>query len=87
LTSGDDPERAVARRQAEEEVRRAIETLAPRQRRMLKLHYFEGLSYADIAARLGATQRSVKRALTKSYEKLYCELDPGLLGEITDGCE
>src|SRR5690242_16909756 len=56
LTSGDDPERALSHRQVEQEVRRAIETLALRQRRMLKLHYFEGLSYAEIAVRLGATE-------------------------------
>jgi len=87
LSSGDDPEHSVSRRQVEREVLRAIETLSVRQRRMLKLHYFEGLPYAEIAERFGASQRSVKRALTKSYDRLYHELDPHLLGEITDGRE
>ena len=87
LSSGDDLERNLSRGQVEEEVRRAIETLAPRQKRMLKLHHFEGLGYGEIAQRLSATPRSVKRVLTKSYDKLRHKLDAQLLGEITDGRE
>jgi len=87
LTSSEQPERNFARCQAEEDVRRAIETLAPRQKRMLKLHHFEGLGYAEIAEIFNETQRSVKRALTKSYQKLRLELNPHLVGDITDGRE
>jgi RNA polymerase sigma-70 factor (ECF subfamily) len=87
LTAADDPERSLSREQAEGAVLRAIETLTPQQRRMLKLHYFEGLGYAQIAEALGATHRTVKRVLTRSYGKLRHELDPQLLGEITDGRE
>ena len=87
LTSDDDPERSFSQQQVEEEVRRAIETLAPRQRRMLKLHHFEGLEYGEIAQRLSATPRSVKRVLTKSYASLRQKLDAQLLGDITDGRE
>jgi len=87
LTSDDDPERSFSQRQVEEEVRRAIETLAPRQKRMLKLHHFEGLGYGEIAQRLSTTPRSVKRVLTKSYVSLRQKLDAQLLGDITDGRE
>ena len=87
LASGDDPERTSSRGQVEEQVRRAIEALTPRQRRLLKLHHFDGLGYAEIATMSGATQRSVKRALTKSYQRLRQELDPRLVGDITDGHE
>jgi len=87
LTSGDDPERSFARGQVEEEVRRAIESLTPRQKRMLKLHHFEGLGYSEIAQRLSATPRSVKRVLTKSYDNLRRKLDTQLLGEVSDGRE
>lgn len=87
LVAGDEPQRSFALGEAEREVRRAIEALSPRQARMLKLHFFEGLGHAEIAERLGATQRSVKRMLIKSYDKLRHELDPELLGVITDGRE
>jgi RNA polymerase sigma-70 factor (ECF subfamily) len=75
---------SLGRVAAEAEVRRAIETLGVRQREMLKLHYFEGLGHAEIAARLGATQRTVKRVLIASYDKLRHELDPELLGVMDD---
>jgi len=87
LTSADDLERNLSRSQVEEEVRRAIETLAPRQKRMLKLHHFDGLGYDEIAQMHSTTPRSVKRVLTKSYNKLRQKLDAQTLGEITDGRE
>ncbi len=87
LASGEDPVRSLSRDQLEEEVRRAIDSLTPRQKRMLKLHHFEGLGYAEIAQMFSTTPRSVKRALTKGYYKLRHELDAQLLGEITDGRE
>jgi len=87
LATTEEPARSVARDAAEYEVRRAIETLSTRQRRLLKLHFFEGLGHAEIAARVGESQRSVKRTLIKSYDKLRHALDPELLGEITDGRE
>jgi len=87
LVASDQPQRTFEREQAEREVRRAIETLGHHQARMLKLHFFEGLGHAEIAVKLGATQRSVKRMLIKGYDKLRHELDPGLLGDITDGHE
>jgi RNA polymerase sigma factor (sigma-70 family) len=87
LVSPDEPQRRFEREQVEREVLRAIETLGHRQAKMLKLHVFDGLGHAEIAERLGATQRSVKRMLIKSYHKLRHELDPDLLGEITDGRE
>jgi RNA polymerase sigma factor (sigma-70 family) len=87
LAAADEPQRSVGCEEAECEVRRAIEALGPKHSRMLKLHFFVGLGHAEIAERLGVTQRSVKRMLIKSYAKLRHELDPGLLGDITDGRE
>jgi RNA polymerase sigma factor (sigma-70 family) len=87
LMAANEPQRSFEHDEAEREVRRAIEALGPKQARMLKLHFFEGLGHAEIAVRVGATQRSVKRMLIKSYGKLRHELDPGLLGEITHGRE
>ena len=87
LLASDQPELNCARGDAEQEIRRAINTLSPRQRAVLKLQFSEGLCHAEIAQRLGATQRSIKRILSKSYQKLRHELDQELLGAIADGRE
>lgn len=87
LVAVDQPQRSFERNESEREVRRVIEMLGPKQRRMLKLHFFAGLGHAEIAARLGVTQRSVKRMLIKSYDKLRHELDPDFLRVMTDGRE
>lgn len=74
LLAEDAPQDAAQREASIQEVKRALETLDPRNREVLKLLYAEGLGYADIAARLGSTPRSVKRRVMKSYEKLRIEL-------------
>lgn len=79
LPGGDLPEDAAARAKAEEEMERAINTLPPRQREVLKLQFYEGLAYAEIAERLGTTPRAVKRSVIKSYQKLRNELNPEYL--------
>jgi RNA polymerase sigma factor (sigma-70 family) len=87
LLAADQPEQNCARGEAEHEIQRAINTLSPRQREVLKLQFAEGLGHAQIAERLGTSQRSVKRILSKSYARLRHELDQELLGVITDGRE
>jgi RNA polymerase sigma factor (sigma-70 family) len=69
----------------QDEVERALHTLTAQQRAVMKLHFFEGLGRTQIAERLGTTERSVKRVLMKSYEKLRHQLDSELLGGISDG--
>lgn len=87
LATAEDPQRHLARDAAESEVRRAIVALGPKQCEMLKLYVFGGLGHAQIAQQLGVTKRSVKRILIKSYARLRQDLDPRLLGELTDGRE
>ncbi len=60
-----------------------MNTLTSHQRCVLKLYFFEDLSHAQIAERLGESRRSVRRAFAKAYAKLRRELDPNLLGVIT----
>jgi RNA polymerase sigma factor (sigma-70 family) len=79
LRTGDLPEDATARAKAEEEMERAINLLPARQREVLKLQFYEGLSYAEIAERLGTTPRAVKRSVIKSYQRLRSELNPEYL--------
>ena len=42
---------------------------------------------AEIAERLGTTERSIKRVVMKTYEQLRLRLDPELLGDLADGSE
>ena len=71
--------------QSRQEVERALNTLSPHQREILKLFFADGLRYAEIASHLGESLRSVRREFERSYDKLRHELDPELLGEITHG--
>jgi RNA polymerase sigma-70 factor (ECF subfamily) len=66
------------------EVERALQTLDPRQREVLKLYFFEGLSRTQIAQKIGLTERTVKRTIIKSYEVLRNELDAELLAGVSD---
>jgi RNA polymerase sigma factor (sigma-70 family) len=67
------------------ELERALLTLTPRQREVLKLQFFESLSRPQIAERLGISERSVKRILMKSYEGLRQQLNVELFRGISDG--
>lgn len=74
--SDDSTDGDAGRLETEEEIGRALLTLRPRQRKVLKLQFFEGLSHAQTAQRLGVTERVVKRALAKSYQRLRRQLLP-----------
>lgn len=54
----------------EEELEQALLSLGNREREILRLQYFEELSHAQIAERLGITERVVKRTLAKGYQCL-----------------
>jgi RNA polymerase sigma-70 factor (ECF subfamily) len=87
LATDERPEDAVSRNEIQQEVERALLSLAPRQREIMRLQFFEGLSRMQIAEKTGTTERSVKRTLIKSYETLRVKLDAELLKGITDGRE
>ena len=87
LLAADCPEEDVARAQARAEVARALSTLTPRQRAVLKLQFSEGLGRTEIATRLESTERAIKRDLLKSYERLRRELNTDLLRVLTNGRE
>ena len=52
----------------------AVNTLPKRQREVLLLHVNEGLTYKQIADRLGITYRIVLRDLTRAYGALRMQL-------------
>jgi RNA polymerase sigma factor (sigma-70 family) len=85
LVADDRPEDEANHVELKGEVERALLTLTPRQREVLKLQFFEGLSRKQIAERMGTTERIVKRTLIKSYQVLRNQLDGELLTEITNG--
>src|ERR1700679_2947058 len=70
LSTDDQPEDEASYVELQAEVKRALLTLAPRQREVLKLQFFEGMNRMQIAEKIGTTERSVKRTLIKSYEML-----------------
>lgn len=87
LLTEDQPEDSVQRAASRAEIHRALATLSPRYREILKLQFSEELGYAEIAARVGSTPRTVKRCVQRSYEKLRHELKPERLGDIRHGRE
>lgn len=87
LSISDRAEDEATQVKLQHEVERALLTLAPRQREVLKLQFYEGLTRMQIAEKIGTTERSVKRTLAKSYTTLRERLDADLLKGITDGRE
>jgi RNA polymerase sigma factor (sigma-70 family) len=87
LIDNEQPESQMIRSQSEREIERALNTLTPYQREVLKLFFVEELEYTEIATRLGESLRSITRQFRKSYGKLRHELDPELLGVFTHGRE
>jgi RNA polymerase sigma-B factor len=57
-------------------VRRLLETLAPRERTIVYLHFFGSLTQQEIGERLGLSQVHVSRLLRRSLEELRADLDP-----------
>ena len=53
---------------------RALAVLPPRQRAVLVLRYYEGLSEAEIAATLGCARGTVKSQAAKGLGRLRREL-------------
>lgn len=72
-----DPAAGYARRMLRKDVAAAVTALAPQQRQVVELAYFEGLSQSDIAERLSAPPGTVKswarQALMKLRERVPLE--------------
>ena len=61
-------------RECEDDVRRALAALPPKQRMAVLLRYYEGLSYADIATALDSTVKAVERLLARARATLQGRL-------------
>jgi len=81
------PEDQLDRTVVQREIKRALMTLSPRERSVLRLHFEEGQSYSEIAAQLGLTLRIVRRDFESSFRKLRGELKVKLIGASSHGRE
>ncbi|BBK37176.1 DNA-directed RNA polymerase sigma-70 factor [Allostella sp. ATCC 35155] len=68
-------EEALLSREALEVLRRAIAELPPRGREIFRMHKFEGLSYAEIADRLGIAKNTVMVHMVRSLAHCKRRLD------------
>ena len=71
LTSEEDrPEQAVDRKQAQEMVRRVLETLPPDYRAAVVLRYWYDMSYEEIATTTGSTESAIKSRLHRARQMM-----------------
>lgn len=69
-----DPAAALARKDRETTIRRALDALPARQRMAVILKYYEGLGYADIATAMDITRKAVERLLGRARKTLQSRL-------------
>ena len=72
---------AVAGVDDRDEVRRMLDSLAPQQRRVIVLRYFDDLSEAEVAACLGISVGSVKSSCSRGLAALRTNFAPVTGGE------
>lgn len=73
------PDDEVADADTASAVRAAVHSLPPEQRRVVELAYFDGLSYRDVAQRIGIPEGTAKSRLRLALAKLGLALDRDLL--------
>ena len=69
------PTRQLDKRELQEHVREAMETLNERQQMALLLHKFEDMSYADIGDAMEMSPQAVKSLLSRARETLRTRLE------------
>lgn len=74
------PDEKAEHRQRRELVRKAMAALSPPQRAALELAYYEGLSHAEIAQRLGEPLGTVKTRIRQAMISMRVSLSPVLSG-------
>ena len=71
---GDDGYKSAIEALEHEGVRRLFEALSENQRQTLQLYFFEGLTFNEIAAKLGQTRGNVKNHYFRGLDKLRKQL-------------
>jgi RNA polymerase sigma-70 factor (sigma-E family) len=67
----------------QDQLARALAVLPPRQRAVIVLRFYAGLSEAEIAETLGCAPGTVKSQASKAMQRLRRELTPANLAEAT----
>jgi RNA polymerase sigma-70 factor (ECF subfamily) len=70
------PTRQLDKRELQQLVREALETLNDRQKMAVLLHKFEDLSYTDIGEAMEMSPQAVKSLLSRARENLRVKLEP-----------
>lgn len=73
--AGGDPEEAALAGESRLAVQRALAELPETYRRMVYLHHYRGLSYAEIGRLLGLPERSVETRLYRAKKMLRAKLE------------
>lgn len=68
------PEEIIIRQQRHEHMRKLMLRLSPRYREILELHYFDGLSYEEIAQAMGTPMGTIKAQLHRAREAMWVML-------------
>jgi RNA polymerase sigma-70 factor (ECF subfamily) len=90
---GNDPQANLLRRELLGKIQAALETLPEKHRTILVLREVEGLSYEELAERLGIHKGTVMSRLFHARKKMqaalreYAEIAPGAGGEDAEGEE
>jgi RNA polymerase sigma factor for flagellar operon FliA len=73
-TAADDPEEVAESREVRRLLARAINTLPEREKTVVSLYYYEGLTLAEIGQVLGVTESRVSQIHTKAVLQLRAKL-------------
>lgn len=65
-----DPHRIFESREALQAIERALADMTPRRRRIFMLHRFEHLTYAEIGAEVGMSEKAIKTQIAKALAAL-----------------
>lgn len=71
-SDGEDPVKLLVARELTEQLMSYLQELPPKCRAVFRLHRLEGLPQQEVAARLGFSERMVRRYVT--YAMVYCRL-------------
>ena len=74
ITGSDDPSKLYALSEERREVETSVERLPEKVRKIIHLHYFEGLSIAEIADRMRISEGTVKSQLHDGRKRIRKEL-------------
>jgi RNA polymerase sigma factor for flagellar operon FliA len=70
----DDPAEAAVRKELRQRLPAALSALTALERDIVRLHYWEGLSFSDCARRLGKHKAWIGRLHVRALEKLHARL-------------